>query len=193
MNAPVTLTPAQRLRGRLTLIGLFVLFFGTALTAGLLRFVGWQPEGSRNHGELLQPPGDLRALTPRLAAGGEYPWRGPEGKIWRIALAPPPDCGQACGDLLRDLDKVWRLFGHDADHVHLLWIGAPPPADVPHPPSLRVLQADDALLEALPRREDTAGAPVYVIDPNGFVILRYAPGFDLAGLRGDVAKLLKLL
>jgi hypothetical protein len=37
------------------------------------------------------------------------------------------------------------------------------------------------------------GLPVYVIDPNGFVILRYAPGFDPAGLRADLAKLLKLM
>ena len=42
------------------------------------------------------------------------------------------------------------------------------------------------------RRRTTGGVPVYVIDPNGFVILRYAPGFDPAGLRTDVAKLLKL-
>ncbi|MCW0416325.1 hypothetical protein NB689_002079 [Xanthomonas sacchari] len=40
---------------------------------------------------------------------------------------------------------------------------------------------------------DAAGVPVYVIDPNGFVVLRYAPGFDPAGLRADLAKLLKLL
>ena len=39
---------------------------------------------------------------------------------------------------------------------------------------------------------DPAGIPVYVIDPNGFVILRYAPGFDPVDLRTDVARLLKL-
>ena len=33
---------------------------------------------------------------------------------------------------------------------------------------------------------------VYVIDPNGFVILRYPAGFDPADLRSDVARLLKL-
>lgn len=193
MNPPVAPSSAQRLRGRLTLVALFVLFFGTALVAGALRFSGWQPQGKRNHGELLQPPTDLRTLTPRLAAGGEYPWHGAEGKVWRIALAPPADCAQVCVDLAQGLDKVWRLFGHDADEVHLLWIGAPPPAGAPHPVSVRVLQADPELLAALPRHEDPAGVPVYVIDPNGFVVLRYAPGFDIAGLRADVAKLLKLM
>jgi hypothetical protein len=34
--------------------------------------------------------------------------------------------------------------------------------------------------------------PVYVVDPNGFVILRYAPGFDAGHLRQDMARLLKL-
>ena len=40
--------------------------------------------------------------------------------------------------------------------------------------------------------DDPRGVPVYLIDPNGFVILRYPPGFDPAGLRADLAKLLKL-
>ena len=46
---------------------------------------------------------------------------------------------------------------------------------------------------ALPRVEDPDGVPVYVIDPNGFVILRYPPGADLGGLRTDLARLLKLM
>ena len=41
--------------------------------------------------------------------------------------------------------------------------------------------------------DDAAGTPVYVIDPHGFVILRYAPGFDPGHLRTDVAKLIKLI
>ena len=48
------------------------------------------------------------------------------------------------------------------------------------------------LRAALPAVDDPAGTPVYVIDPNGFVIMRYAPGFDMAGLRKDLATLLKL-
>ena len=37
-----------------------------------------------------------------------------------------------------------------------------------------------------------AGAPVYVIGPNGFVILRYPPQADPAGIRTDMSRLLKL-
>ncbi|XQA62435.1 hypothetical protein ACM9XD_03470 [Xanthomonas sacchari] len=191
MNAP---TPAPRpaaARGPWPLIVLFVLFFGSMLVAGALRFSGWQPAASRNHGELLQPPADLRALQPRLADGRVYAWE-PQRRLWRIALAPPADCGSACEALARDLDKVWQLFGHDADHVQILWIGTPPAA-AQALPQVQALRADPTLLAALPRVRDAAGVPVYVIDPNGFVVLRYAPGFDPAGLRADLAKLLKLL
>lgn len=76
--------------------------------------------------------------------------------------------------------------------MEVLWIGTPP-VGLPAMPALRVLRDDARLRQALPRANDAAGVPVYVIDPNGFVILRYAPGFDPAGLRADLVKLLKLM
>lgn len=182
---------AQIRRGRWILIGLFVMFFGTALGAGLLRFSGWQPQGSKVHGEMFQPALDARGVVPRLADGGEYPWN-PRERIWRIAVAPPADCAAACVQLAQDLDKVWRLFGHNADHVEILWIGTPP-AGAPDTESRRILQPSADLLAVLPRVADPKGVPVYVIDPNGFVILRYAPGADPGWIRADVAKLLKLI
>ncbi len=59
-------------------------------------------------------------------------------------------------------------------------------------PARRVLRADVATRARLPGVDDPAGTPVYVVDPNGFVVLRYAPGFDPGGLRADLARLLKL-
>lgn len=184
-------TPRSVRRGRRMLIALFALFFGCMLVAGALRFAGWQPAGMRNHGELLAPPVDLRALTPLLADGQPYRWK-PAERTWRIVLAPAAGCEQACVTLAGELDKVWQLLGHNADKVELLWLGAPP-AGLPALPELRLLRDDARLRQALPRVDDAGGVPVYVIDPNGFVVLRYAPGFDPAGLRADLAKLLKLM
>ena len=179
-------------RGRLVLIALFLLFFGSAFGAGLLRFSGWMPAGLKNNGELLNPPVDLRQSSLQLASGEAYAWQ-PETRIWRI-LAVPSSAGcatGACDELLAQLDKVWRLFGHNADQVHVLWLGEAPAAAA-QLPEVRVLQEDASLREALPRSADPAGAQVYVVDPNGFVILRYPPNADPAGLRTDVARLLKL-
>jgi hypothetical protein len=33
--------------------------------------------------------------------------------------------------------------------------------------------------------------PVYLADPNGWLVLRYAPGFEPSGLRKDLGRLLK--
>jgi hypothetical protein len=180
----------QRSRNRLVLVAIFAIFFGALALAGILRFSGWRPAGMKNHGELLQPPGDLRAVTPTLLTGGTYRWH-PVERIWRIVVAPPADCGRPCVALAKQLDLVTQLFGADADRVHILWIGNAPDAFL-KTRAARGLRDDPALRRGLPRVDDLAGVPVYVIDPNGFVILRYAPGFDPSHLRQDMSRLLKL-
>ena len=191
----MSLTPEQlqsRHRNRRMLVALFVLFFGGMLVAGLLRFSGWRPEGSKNKGEMLQPYGDLRAYTPTLADGRAYRWKD-EPRIWRIVVMPR-DCDAArtaeCTRLLVDLDKVWRLMNKDADRVHLLWAGAAP-RGVALPREVRLVRADDGLRAGL-AGADAAGHAAWLIDPNGFVVLRYAPGFDPGDLRTDLARLLKI-
>ena len=195
MTAPSPPPKQAQRRNRMMLLTIFAIFFGSLFLAGVLRFSGWRPAGTKAHGEMLQPPGDLRAVVPKLADGSDYAWN-PRARLWRIALAPPADCIETCIKLAHDLDTVWQLTGKDADHVHVLWIGTPPPA-MPRDAALRVLQSSPALRAGLPRVDENAsnggGVPVYVIDPNGFVILRYAPGFDPAGLRADLSRLLKLM
>ena len=180
-------------RNRGMLLALFALFFGGMLVAGLLRFSGWRPEGSKNRGEMLQPYGDLREYAPTLAAGGAYRWKD-EPRIWRI-VTMPRECDGAraadCTRLLADLDKVWQLMNKDADRVHVLWAGAVP-AGTTLPTQVRVVRADDGLRAGLAGSADTAGDAAWLVDPNGFVVLRYAPGFDPGDLRSDLARLLKI-
>ncbi|MGH8031147.1 MAG: hypothetical protein ACREO8_01990 [Luteimonas sp.] len=190
--ADTAIDSRQRNRNRLLLVGIFAIFFGGLLIAGALRFSGWQPSGMKNRGELLSPSADLRALVPRLDDGSAYRWA-PVERRWRIALAPPADCAAACVELARELDLVWQLFGKDADRVDILWIGTPPPPGATRGAATRLLRADAALRARLPRVDDPRGVPVYVVDPNGFVILRYAPGTDPGDLRADLSKLLKLM
>jgi hypothetical protein len=190
---PTVPTPAAR-RNRSALLIVLVLFFGGMLAAGALRFSGWRPHGMKNKGELLQPYGDLRAYAPTLADGRPYAWKD-SPRTWRI-VAMPRDCDgarrDACTRLLQDLDKVWRLMGREADRVHVLWAGAPP-VDVAPLREVHLLRADDGLRAALPRGEgDATGDPVWLIDPNGFVVLRYAAGSDPGDLRTDLARLLRI-
>lgn len=186
---------AQRDRNRALLVLIVVLFLGSALVAGTLRFSGWRPAGMQNRGELLDPPADLRGLSPRLVDGADYGWH-PAERRWRILVAPPAGCDAPCVAMSRELDLVWQLFGRNADHVDILWVGDVPDGAVRNT-AWRVLEPDPALRAALPRvdggpGEADNGVPAYVVDPNGFVILRYRPGFDPGDLRSDMARLLKL-
>jgi hypothetical protein len=193
MNLPASDTDAIRCRNRGMLVGLFLLFFGGMLLAGLLRFSGWRPDGSKNKGELLQPYGDLRDYTPTLADGSGYRWKA-DARTWRIVVMPRACDGARaadCARLLADLDKVWQLMSKDADRVHVLWAGAAP-RGVALPSEVRVIRPDAALRAGLARADDAGGDAAWLIDPNGFVVLRYAPGFDPGDLRTDLARLLKI-
>jgi len=82
MNTPPTGAPipvAVRNRNRMLLLLIFTVFLGSAAGAVLLRLSGWQPQGMGNHGELLNPPGDLRQVTPKLVDGSTYHWN-PSGQ-----------------------------------------------------------------------------------------------------------------
>ncbi|BCT92406.1 hypothetical protein LYSHEL_14300 [Lysobacter helvus] len=194
MNRPVDPAQATRNRNRMTLVAIALLFFGALAVAGFLRFSGWRPAGLKARGELLQPPADLRRVAPVLADGTQYAWN-PATRTWRIA-AMARDCdttnAAACADVLSQLDTVWQLMGRDADRVDVLWVGAVP-ANGTRPGTLRAVRASDALRDGLPRSSDARGpVVVYILDPNGFVVLRYAPGFDPGDLRTDLSRLLKV-
>lgn len=187
---PASRAESDRRSGRRVLIILFVLFFGGAFVAGALRFSGWQPGGSKAHGQLIEPPIDLRELPPQRAGGEAYAWD-PAARVWRVLVQVSGPCDDACAALARDIVKVWELMGHRADHLHVLWQGEVP-ADIALPASFVRIEAPGTWEELVPMPIAGAPAPVHVIDPNGFVILRYRPGFDVAGLRADLAILLKL-
>ena len=187
--------PAAQRRNRAALLVVLVMFFGGMLVAGALRFSGWRPDGMKNKGEMLQPYVDLRGYSPTLADGRPYAWHD-DPRTWRI-VAMPRDCDgarrEACTRLLGDLDKVWRLMGRNADRVHVLWAGAPP-VDVSTLREVHLVRADGRLREVLVRngRDAADGDPVWLVDPNGFVVLRYAAGSDPGDLRSDLARLLRI-
>lgn len=186
--------PVQR-RNRLALLGLFALFFVPIAIAMLLNASGLRPAPDRAKGELLQPPVDLRAATLTRTDGDAYAWN-PAQRTWRIVALAPATCDAACAEAGRQLDVVWELFGKDADRADVLWLCpgntcTPPPATA-RIATLHTLRDAPVLRALAPRGTPAGGVPVLVIDPNGFVVLRYPAGFDPAHLRTDMARLLKL-
>jgi hypothetical protein len=181
-----------RNRNRVMLLAIVAIFIAPILIAGLINRFGKVPAPTRQHGQLLNPPIDLRGVAPKLADGGYYSWN-PATRIRRLLVVAPPVCDRGCEKLGHQVEVVWELQGKDSDQVDVLWLCAnavcQPPRTMGRIANLHVLDVNSPLKAKLPSA--TTGA-VYVIDPYGFVVLRYAPDFDPAGLRADLAKLMKL-
>lgn len=178
-----------RLRSRLTLLLIAAIFFSSFGIAAFLRFTGWTPGHGRNFGELLQPPRDLSAVQLMRADGQTYPWV-PEKDLWRIVVVPAANCTNTCDRTLDALHRVWLNQGRKADRIDVLWFGALP-AGGPRFRRLIQMQPNAALSAALPDIARANALPVYLIDPSGFLALRYRAGFDPTGLRKDLAKLVQ--
>lgn len=190
-----TAADATRRRNRFTLLAILALFFGSMLIAGALRFADIHPSATRQKGELLDPYTDLRDAQLHTLDGKRYPWA-PIHRTWRIVAAAPARCEDACRRRAHDIGVVWEVLNKDAPRVDVLWWCASAaacdwPQGLAAPSTLRLVAPDPAR-QRLPRVDVPGGVPVYVVDPNGFVVLRYAPGTDLAGLREDLVRLLKL-
>ena len=181
--------PPSQLRSRLTLLLIVALFFGSFALAAWLRFSGWSPGQSRNYGRLLQPPVDLSAATFTRADGTPYAWQ-PDQNRWRVVVVPPADCPQACARALDAIHRVWLRQGRLADRVDVLWFG-PLPAQGTRFRRLVEMRPDPRLLAVLPDAPRPDTLPVYLIDPSGFLVLRYPPDFTMAGLHKDIDRLLK--
>lgn len=183
------MTPPSRTRSRLVLLLVAVMFLGSFGAAALLFFSGWKPTHTRNVGEMLQPYPDLRALALLRADGTPWQWQ-PTSRQWHILVAPPADCAAPCAELLDALHRVWLSEGRHSDKVKVLWFGPLPPG-APEFSGMVPMQPSAALQARLPDLARVDALPVYLADPNGYLVLRYAPGFNPSGLRKDLGRVVK--
>jgi hypothetical protein len=183
--------PAARRRSRLQLLLVVALFFGSFAVAATLFFSGWRPAAQgRNFGELLAEPIDLNAHALLLDADGRWTWRNTE-REWTALVRLPADCNDACWQRLDPLPNVRTSLGRHAPRLHMILLDRELP--VARREALRPLRSAVATsplpLPALPAE---ARAPeLWLVDPHGYAVLRYPPGFDPRGLRKDLGKLLK--
>jgi hypothetical protein len=201
MNAP--LPNAARRRGRLQFLALAALFLGPLGLAFWMYYGGHLVPGHKvNHGELIEPVQALPSAVALRTPAGDPVGASFLRHQWSLIYVAGTTCDAVCRQDLAELKKVRLAMDHERDRVHRVLLGKAPcctTAEVgPPDPDLTVAYVDSPegrqLLAALPPPEGQATAEysVYVVDPLGNLVMRFAPGGDRKGLIKDLDKLLRL-
>ncbi len=184
---------------RITLVILAVLFATPVLLAMLMHSQWWQyrPGATRNIGELMQPPVAIEGwpdTSSDLAIDSTPP-------IWTLLVTSDNGCSNRCQEQLTWLRQIRIAQGRHADQVN---IQLSPFNDLPGDQQAAVANISDAIYitnsherNRLQQAIAELAVPVtnsdittYLIDPAGFIILRYSQSSEPGGIRKDLSRLL---
>ncbi|HET9484531.1 MAG TPA: hypothetical protein VFO79_11290 [Xanthomonadales bacterium] len=184
-------------RSRAYLILVVLVFAAPIVTAFALNRFGWRPVAERNYGTLVEPARDYRGHPARTADGTRIDWNN-AGGVFHVVVPMPAACGAPCLELVDSLERLWLGLAKRAPRVRMLVVAAADAeldaaiARAPH--VTRVELAPDPFEHPAPvaiEAERRSALPAYIVDPNGYLVMRYDAGFDPAGLRRDLTRLVR--
>ena len=175
---------------RAKLLGLAALF-ATPIVASVIAYNVIEPRQTANFGELLLPPARVTA----------QPFEGPVARFsfgeltgrWVLVVSDSGACPQACRDKLGTLKTVRLALGRNAARVERVFVvddlQRPAPGALEEFAGTRVAYTPAGL--SLPPGAGNDRAHVYLVDPNGNVMMRWPAGADRKRMLGDLQRLLK--
>jgi len=189
--------PASPLKGRLTLLALFVVFFLPIVVALALNLElsHWLPFGQSNHGQLVAPAERIETATLTTVEGSPVVDTLFTEK-WTLLYVEPSACLKACDRAVYRMRQSRYAMGKDMDRVQRLVVAsrtaARDAADklLAYDPSLKIVAAAPAWIDGL--RPGSRKAEIFVVDPQGYLVMWYRPDADPAGLIKDLKRLLKI-
>lgn len=202
MPEPLT-RDARRRRQRSVLLSIAALFF---VPLGLAFYLfyghpGLRPGETVNHGELLQPPRPLPGLAlPLFGAGRTKPTF--LLHKWTLLYVGPGVCGERCRAALYETRQVRTALDRNMDRVQRVFLATGACCDAAflhdeHPDliTVRATAAAAPLLAALPRIDGIApldAGRVYLVDPDGNLMMTYPPDANPKGMLEDMQRVLQL-
>jgi hypothetical protein len=191
-------TPPRRGLGPLWLM--VAIFAAPAIAAWFYYFnPEYLPEARSNRGELISPVVPLPAGPGLTASDGTELAREPFEGRWTLVFLASGDCGEACLARVADLRQIRLALGESGMSVARLLVI--PESAAAQPPELeaafsgmRVAVAGAAYREQLTGAlGEGAGAlgRVYILDPMGNLMMRYASDAPAKDTLKDMERLLK--
>ena len=177
-------------RGRWQLVLIVFAFALPMLIVLVLEATGWRPDRTRNYGQLLEPPVALAGTRARYEHDAPVVWDNAQGR-WLLLVRVPQTCDQACWDETARLPRLRIALGRFAPRLDLLLLDRAPPAERRE----QLAPMRYAVLEPpapAPIAQDPERAPaIWLVDPHGFLVLAYPPGYDLDRVIKDLKRLIR--
>jgi hypothetical protein len=169
-----------------------LIFFACAAPVALsfLTYYVWKPEKLMNYGELLQSSPSSSASSVATPAAIPNPGNPYQGK-WVMLLIDEPSCPASCEKRLYAMRQIVRAMEVKKDKLAQLWVIFP--AGAPKAELLAQYQNTDLLvhdLAWLPKLPEPNIGRIFLIDPNGVLVLRYPADPDIKRMMKDVGRLL---
>jgi len=180
-----------RTQNKLSIIGLFLLFFLPVVIAVVMnsRWVDYKPESTKNKGTLVEPP----VLVSEFS---QAPWVEDLEGVWTLVYRHVGLCEAACIKTMQDMHKIRLTMGHKSEKLRLLVLadGLDNAAEVPVDVSFNTVGEELTLRQELSRLSDVSlgqGQGMYIVAPEGYLMMSYAPENTPSDMIKDLKLLLK--
>jgi len=169
------------------------------ITAAYIAYYVVPPAGRTNYGTLIEPQRAAPPLPLTTLDGGAFDLRELRGH-WVFVMVDDGECDQRCTDKLTMMRQQRAMTGKQRAQIERVWFvsdTAPLPIMLMREyegthfirAPLQPLRAFLALPDEPDARLDDH---IWVIDPNGNLMLRWPKNAEVKGVKRDVAKLLKV-
>lgn len=185
---------AQKKGSPLTLIMMIVVFAAPVVGAWFLYLnPQFLPSSQSNRGELIQPMVPVNAELGLLDEQGKPLDLKVFDGMWTLVVLTAGDCSQECRDQLISVRQIRLALGETSKHVERLWVqvdrSTASSVDKEFDGMYSAL-ADQRLLKALGEGEQALNR-IYILDPMGNLMMRYAPDASPKDPLKDMERLLK--
>jgi len=192
---------AGQWRGRRILLALVLVTLLPTIAALLLHWSGWQPQGRNlGFGEILNPARPLPTVALSPAENTAMPFSALRGK-WLLLTMLDRGCDEGCRTTLYAMQQIRLAQGDHMRRVERVLI-----ADERQKGELARIANDyrgmylyfsdrrtlSELSRALLSPEPAGSMRMFIVDPNGNLVMRYAPTANPSGVSKDLARLLRL-
>ncbi|PMS36557.1 cytochrome C oxidase subunit I [Trinickia symbiotica] len=177
---------------------LLALVAAAPVVASYLAYYVFKPSGgATNYGALIEPQRPIPdTLVVTDETGKPMKLAALRGR-WLMIAVDASACDKACATKLYFMRQVRATQADERERIAMVWLltdaGAVPDVIKGAYPDTRMLVADPAAiaawLPAEPGSRDTDH--IYLVDPNGNLMMRFPKDPNPSKIKGDVTKLLK--